>query len=202
MVLNKSETKGQIGEDEKAGFLSSTVSKAKTDQKLARGGGGNVPITRACSNCMTQKRREYFSVKKWVAAGKGLAEGNCKDCEQKLLLLRMCSSCEKRKEKYCFHGKEWKKQADKSKCNTCIVDEAGKVCIICKEQKKRSEFSKNQRKRDIAFCKACWLRSNSNLADLHQKQKQTETEAAPGGRKRSHVADLVDPAKKKPRLHT
>eukprot|EP00984_Skeletonema_dohrnii_P007174 scaffold2589_cov197-Skeletonema_dohrnii-CCMP3373.AAC.2 len=194
--------------DEKAGFLSSTANAAKKKQhgRMARGGSDNVPITRACSKCMIRKRREHFSKKKWVAAGRGLAEGKCKDCEQKPLdELRVCSSCEKPKEEYCFsfpdNDKEWKKQADKSKCTACIADEAGgKVCCICKEQRKRSEFSKKQRKRDIAFCKACGLRSNSNLADLHQKQ--AEAEAAPSGRQRSHVADLAVPAKKKPRLHT
>lgn len=43
-------------------------------------GVGNTPITRTCSNCTIQKDRNSFFKKKWVAAGKGHAEGKCKEC--------------------------------------------------------------------------------------------------------------------------
>jgi hypothetical protein len=187
-----------------AGTESGIIKKAR---RKAR--GGDDPIPRACSICMIPKTWDHFSTRKiWKAAGKGLAEGKCKDCEQKERLdelnrtlgcnptdtdtTRMCSSCDQPKEmSSSFTNKEWKKQSGKSKRNACHASGDGKESSeqVTEDTSKTSSDSDS----DAPLFLIDRIGSTGNPhSDVNEAEKKRSHEA--------ETSDLAERATKKPRL--
>ena len=203
------------------------VSQDKTDvgDEVVRSSGKTQIITKACSNCKTQKDRDGFSKKKWVAACKGLLDGKCKECTRVDELI-MCCVCNEKKARSAF-SKFQKKQNDPT-CKECKNSaelqrqqnkaealkekaEALKIKAEALQNKAEAAMAKYDRNRshyaDATTSpsdrgvdnRPAWM--TQDKAELQRLQNKATAAMANCGRKRSHEADTTYP-KKKPRLHT
>ena len=152
-------------------------------------GVGNTPITRTCSNCTIQKDRNSFFKKKWVAAGKGHAEGKCKECTKfDELKLKTCCICNEQKARSEFSKKQWSKI--EPSCKECLLQRSNNFAELqrIRKEAKAARHANYGKKRS----------HDAEIADPSKKPRLLHTSQDEKAATESNANDIEAPQKAVP----